>query len=310
MAHKKQTQDKNLRIIQLLTMAWNAKSVSRIISITDQILELNPDCIEALLLKADNIEDTDERIKILLHALSAVDEPENLINPDEKDLFFMVLNHRLAYTYLLRENFDEAFKYCEQALNFVAEQEEDIELDDEIGGVVTQLKALHYRVLLRRKNWREILAQTMKDGDKTLAWVYSRLIAAWTTAAPDRRKSMCASMFWDALMLAPDVPFYILGLFEEPDDDADEEVLNDFEFALMFYDAFSISDEFHDWFSRGTILFGLLSGRFENEEYDYMVDALDNLGGYLEYQRMRSLLTSTEDSEVIETLAANKCLAE
>ena len=303
-------QDKDSRIIQLLTMAWNTKSVSRIIAITDQILELNPDNVEALLLKADNIEDTNKRMKILLHALSAVDEPSNLYNSDERNLFFMVLNHRLAYTYLLQENFDEAFKYCEQALNFVAEHKEEIDIDDEISEVLSQLKSIRYRILIRRKNWREILAQTMKDGDETLAWAYSRLIAAWETAAPDKRKSLCAPMFWDALMLAPDVPFYILSFFEEPDDDADEEVLNDFEFALMFYDVISISDDFHDWFSRGTILFGLLSGRFENEEYDYMVDALDSFGGYLEYQHMRSLLTSTEDSEVIEMLAANKCLAE
>ncbi len=310
MAPKKQTQDKNLRIVQLLTMAWNAKSVSRIISITDQILELNSNCVEALLLKADSIEDTNERTQILLHALSAVEEPKNLINPEEKNLFFMVLNHRLAYTYFLKENFDEAFKYCEQALNFVVEHESEIDYDDELIGVVSQLKTLRYRILLRHEDWREILAQTMRDGDKTLAWAYSKLIAAWATAGTNQRKSICAPMFWDALMLAPDVPFYMLGFFEEPDDDSDEEVLNDFEFALMFYDVISISNEFHDWFARGTILFGLLSGRFENEEYEYMVDALDSFGGYIEYQHMRSLLTSTEDSEVIETLAANKCLAE
>ncbi len=39
-----------------------------------------------------------------------------------------------------------------------------------------------------------------------------------------------------------------------------------------------------------------------------MIDALDNLGGFDEYERMKNILVETEDSAVIEALTANKCL--
>ena len=290
------------RINQLLTMLWNAKSTARVISIADQILEISPNNTEALILKADNIDDSDEQIKLLLRALSTIGESEDY------DLYFTALNHRLAYIYFVKENFSEAIKYCEHAINYADEHENNAdEFDDKI---LTDVKALYYRILIHYKEWNKILTQTMKDSENSLARAYAKLIAVWSTAPENKRQNLCAGMFWDALMLAPDVPFYILGFFEEPDDNASSEVLEDFNFALLYYDTVSISEEFHQWFSRGTILFGLLSGRFDNEEYDYMLDALDNFGGYLEYQRMRRILTSTEDEEVIETLAANKCLAE
>ena len=308
---KKSNNDDISRINQLLAMAWNANSASRILSIAEQILSINPDNVEALLLKADRVEDVNLRVKILLHAITAISKPENFTGEeDERNLVFVTLNHRLAYTFFVQENFNEALKYCEDAINFANDNEINMYDDDENGVMLAHLKALYYRILINNKDWRKILTLTMKDEGKSLARSYARLIAAWETAPKEKRQSICASIFWDALMMAPDVPFYILGFFEEPDDPAEREIMTDFDFAVMYYDTVSISNDLYSWFSRGTILFGLLSGRFENDEYDYMLDALDNFGGYLEYQRMRNIITSTEDTEVIETLAANKCLTE
>ena len=67
-------------------------------------------------------------------------------------------------------------------------------------------------------------------------------------------------------------------------------------------------DEFYNWFSKGVILFGLLSGRFEDNEQDSMIDALDNLGGFDEYEKLKNILVETEDRAVIEALIANKSL--
>ena len=83
----------------------------------------------------------------------------------------------------------------------------------------------------------------------------------------------------------------------------------EFEFALMYYDAFSISDDFFNWFSRGAILFGLLSNRFDAKEREYMLDVIDTLGGYEEYEKMSKVLVEADDAAIIEALAANKCLA-
>ncbi|MBQ3654039.1 MAG: hypothetical protein II954_06455, partial [Synergistaceae bacterium] len=120
----------------------------------------------------------------------------------------------------------------------------------------------------------------------------------------------CANMFWDALILAPDVPFYMLGYLPEPDETDGEEAQENFDFAVMYYDTISVSEEFLRWFTRGVILFGLLSQRFDEKEREYLLDVLDTLGGYEEYERMSSIILESDDAAIIEMLAANKCLGD
>ena len=114
-------------------------------------------------------------------------------------------------------------------------------------------------------------------------------------------------MFWDALIIAPDVPFYMLGYYGEPEDGDDN---GDFDFALIYSDVVNMSDDFREWFTRGTALFGLLTNRFDGREREYMLDVLDAFGGYEEYERMSGIMMEADDESVIETLAANKCLTE
>lgn len=291
------------RINQLLTMAWTTKSTARIIAIANQILELDPNNTEALIMKADNIDDANKRIELLRKALDSLDKPDSC-NSEDRDFLRLVLNQRMAYTFFAVNNIDEALSFCEAALKCEAEQKDSDAVDD--GGA---MKALYYRILIERKDWPKILSETMKDEEHSLAWGYARLVAAWMMA-PDNGRAVCANMFWDVLMLAPDVPFYMLGYFPEPEDDAEPESHNDFDFAVMYYDVLSVSDYFFQWFSRGTILFGLLSNRFDEREREYMLDILDTLGGYEEYERMSYIIVEGDDEAVIEMLAANKCLAE
>ncbi len=291
------------RIDQLLNMAWNTKSTARTLAIISQILEIDPDNVDALVMKADNTQDPDARTKILLQALDALNNPEN-INLDERDILLYVVNQRLAFTMFYANKFREAFAYCEAALNSdIADDDPDAEESRE------EMKSLYYRLLIEAKDWKRILAETMRDEEHSLAWGYSRLIAAWMLA-PDNARRICAGMFWDALMMSPDVPYYILGIFPEPDDDAAQKAHEDFEFAVLFYDAISVSEDFFRWFNRGAILFGLLSGRFEEREREYLLDVLDTLGGYEEYERMSSMIVEGDDEAIIEMLAANKCLAD
>ncbi|MBQ9432996.1 MAG: hypothetical protein IJU26_02155 [Synergistaceae bacterium] len=291
------------RIDQLLNMAWNTKSTARALAIISQILEIDPDNVDALVMKADNTQDAEARTKILIHALDALNKPENL-DIDERDILLYVVNQRLAFTMFYANKFREAFTYCEAALNSdVPDDDPDAESSRE------DMKALYYRLLIEAKDWKRILAETMRDEEHSLAWGYSRLVAAWMLA-PDNARRICAGMFWDVLMMGPDVPFYILGIFPEPDDDAAQNAHEDFEFAVLYYDAVSVSDDFYRWFNRGAILFGLLSGRFEEREREYLLDVLDTLGGYEEYERMSKIIVEGDDEAVIEMLAANKCLAD
>lgn len=291
------------RINQLLSMAWNTTSAARTQAIADQILELDRDNPEALMIKADSTENAELRKNILFRALKSLNKPENFDHED-KDMLFLVINQRLAYTFFEMNKLPEAFSFCDTALKFAAEHEElDVSNEND------PLKILYYRILIELKQWQRILTDTMRDEEQGLAWAYARLTAAYMLN-PGQNHSICANMFWDALMAAPDVPFYMLGYFEEPDENADPEVLADFDFALMFYDVLSVSDEFFNWFSRGVILFGLLSNRFDSRERDYMIDAIDSLGGFDEYEKMSSLIVEGDDAAIIEMLAANKCLAD
>ena len=279
-------------------MAWNTQSTARTLAIVNQILEIDPDNIDALVMKADNTENPAEATNILARALGAIDKPGN-VSDDDKDVFLYVVNQRLAFTLFYNNKFTESlsFKYSE------AVDEPDAE------AMKSALKSLYYRLLVMRGQWQRILAETLRDEEHSLAWGYSRLIAAWMLA-PDNARHICANMFWDVLMLAPDVPFYLLGYFQEPDDNASDKSHEEFDFALLFYDALSVSNDFFNWFTRGTILFGLLSGRFEEREREYLLDVLDTLGGYEEYEKMSGIIVEGDDEAVIEMLAANKCLSE
>ena len=174
-----------------------------------------------------------------------------------------------------------------------------------------ELKSLWYRIMLELEEWQRVLAETMRDEERNLAWAYSRLVSAYMLAPDKERvKGVCANMFWDALILAPDVPFYMLGYLPEPDETDGEEAQENFDFAVMYYDTISVSEEFLRWFTRGVILFGLLSQRFDEKEREYLLDVLDTLGGYEEYERMSSIILESDDAAIIEMLAANKCLGD
>ena len=302
MAKNKKIQDTQKRIEQLLEMAWDTESTARILAITSQILELDPNNIEALILKSDNTKDVYKRIEILNKALNSINTSKNL-NDELKITYLLALNQRFSYMFLGIEEYDRALKCCETAIEiterFSSDPEEDENYED--------MKSIRYRILIERNEWQRILSLTMKDEDHTPGWAYARLIAAWCLA-PKPKEAACAKLFFDALISAPDVPFYMLGFFEEPDDNVDDEVFDDFNFAMMYYDVISISDEFHDWFSRGVVLFGLLSNRFEGKEREYMIDALDSLGGFHDFERMSKILVEGDDMAVIEAMAANKCL--
>ncbi len=290
------------RVEQLLNMAWNSTNDKHTVSLARQVLEISPDNTDALLLIADNTENHEERIKIIKHAIDTLNKNEKY-DDDEKLLFLLTLNYRLSYTYFAEKKLDEALFYSEESLKIIADSDDSDVLEN-----YEDVKALYYRILIERKEWKRILADTMKDEIHGLSWAYARLIAAWFTA-PGMSKSVCSNMFWDALILSPDVPFYMLGYLEEPDGDADESTQEDFDFALMYYDALSISEDFMNWFTRGVILFGLLTGRFDEREREYVLDVIDTLGGYEEYEKMSSILVEGDDRAVIEMLAANKCLS-
>lgn len=284
-------------------MAYDTNSTARVIAIADQILELDNNNPDALILKADRIKDNHKKIELLKRALNSLNVRKDY---NDRELLLFQANEGLALIYFVMNKFHESLKYCIDAAEILNGSED---ISDDISDEKGYFRTVYYRVMIELHEWNRILSETMRDAEHNTSWAYSRLIAAFMLN-PGEHGHVCANMFWDLLRISPEVPFYMLGMFEEPDDDADSEAGEDFEFALMYYDTLKISEEFNIWFQKGTILFGLLTNRFDSREHDYMLDALDSLGGYEDYDRISGMIIESDDEAVIEMLAANRCMTE
>ena len=282
---------------ELLDRAYESEDEAEVEALVERALELEPDNPEALLLRADLTDDDEERLSILRGALEAVRvvlkdmevEPEDFAE-DELGLVYLALLQRAAFTFFSVGEDEEALHAAEDLLRY--------DLEDNGAS-----RNLYYRILVEKGEWQRILDETEQDVDHQLGWAYSRLAAAFMLG--DRPAA--ARMFWDAVIMSPNVPFYMLGYFPEPEGESEAEE-EDFNFATLYADVWNASRDLLNWFSRGVILFGLLSGRF-GEEQDSMLEILTSLGGRAEYDKMSALIMDSDDAAIIETLAAHHCLA-
>ena len=289
-------------IDDLLERAYESEDVEEVEELVREALKLDPENPEVLLLQADLTEDDEARLPVLLRAvknardvLEAEGIPEEEFAEDELGSVYLALLQRAAFTLFSMEDDERSFEIVQELMRH--------DLDDQ-GSV----RSLYYRILIERRDWPLILRETMQDPDRQLGWAYARLTACFMLSEEgEGGRKEAAAAFWDALDMAPNVPFYMLGYFPDPVDDSEGEE-EDFHFSLLFSDVWPSSRDLLNWFSRGVILFGLLSGRFGEESED-MLEILRSLGGEEEYERVDALLDARDDEAVIEALASHHCLA-
>ena len=281
-------------VYEILDMAYESDDEEEIAELVERALSLEPDNPEALLLRADLIEDDEERLPILERALEEAKryfEEEGLsggdILEDETGLVYLGLLQRTAFTLFALERDDRSLELVEELLSYDHEDK-------------AAAKALYYRILLEREVWSRVLEETMKETTRGLGWAYARMIASFMLSGgkKDALLEKLNKMLWDAVRMAPNVPFYMLGYIPDPIDDSESEG-DDFHFGLLFEDIWSVSREMLNWFSKAVILFGLLSGRFGDESKD-MEEILAALNGASDYEELtRSLTGAPEDDKTI-----------
>ncbi|GHS87329.1 hypothetical protein AGMMS49957_06990 [Synergistales bacterium] len=284
-------------IYDLLDKAYESDDVDEIAALTERALDLDPDNPEALLMKADLIEDDDEaRLLILERALAETRRyfgerglrGAAILEDDNADVYFAILQ-RAAYVRFVLEDDDGAMELLEELLPFDA--------DDQMLS-----KTLYYRIMLERGEWAAVLEDAMKQTARGLGWAYSRIIATYMLSVHGKggKKSDIAKvdkMLWDAIEMSPEVPFYMLGYFPDPVDDSEQEE-NAFDFGLLFEGIWTVSRDMLNWFSKSVILFGLLTGRFADEQDD-MIEILDALGGAEDYKELSGALGRADDDSAV-----------
>jgi tetratricopeptide (TPR) repeat protein len=288
-------------IHEILNRAYESEDSGEVEELADRVLAMDPDNPEALLLKADAIdEDDDERLVLLEKARAELERylqaeeisGEDLLN-DEMGLVYLAVLQRIAYALFTLEEDDRSLEVVEELLRCDPEDH-------------ASSKALYYRIHLEREDWSRVLEDTMKETNRELGWAYARMIATFMLSAGGGKKKgsleKVNKMLWDAVRMAPNVPFYMLGYAPDPMDDTEEEE-DAFHFGILYEGVWVNSRELLNWFSKATILFGLLTGRFGEESAD-MREILDALGGSGDYEELtRSLEDAPDDGAVLRALA-------
>ncbi|MDR1650124.1 MAG: hypothetical protein LBR71_07665 [Synergistaceae bacterium] len=279
-------------IYEILGRAYESEDDNEIEDLVEQALALDPDNPEALLLKADLIEDDDEeRLRLLEKAREEMEEYFQTEGISEEDLLeddmgfaYLAILQRIAYTLFVLEEDDRSLEVVEELLRY-----------DEDDRALT--KTLYYRIYLEREDWAHVLEETMKDKNRGLGWAYARMISTFMKGKKGNREKV-NKMLWDAVRMAPNAPFYMLGYTPDPVDDSEEEA-DAFHFSILYEGVWTLSGDLLNWFSKGTILFGLLTGRFGGESDD-MKEILDALGGTADYEELtRKLADAPEDDDTV-----------
>jgi tetratricopeptide (TPR) repeat protein len=291
-------------IYELLDRAYAAEDSDEIADLVERALELEPDNPEALMFKADLLEDDAERFLVLERAMEKAKEyfqeegiaGEDILE-DETGLVYLGLLQRAAYTLFSMGEDERSMELVKELLSY---DQADLAMG----------KVLYYRILLEREEWTHVLEATLQETTRGLAWGYARVIATFMLSGdrkPGDRKKEAQNdknlnrMLWDAVSMAPNVPFYMLGYIPDPLNETEDE---DFHFSVLFEDVWSISRDLLNWFSKGTILFGLLTDRF-GQEAEGMKEILETLGGSADYEDLVLRLTDAlDDEEVLKILTA------
>ena len=260
------------RIEALLDEAYNTEDLEKMEQLARQVLEYDEENIEALILLADVTERTEEKFPFLEKArllleteIEAEPMPEgsNFLDEDAGMLYVAVLQ-RLGFSHFSEGENEKALEIAREIIEYDPEHQ-------------TLGRTLFYRVLLEMGEYGKVLEESLKEREVFPAMLHSRAIAAFKLSGagvPAYRA------LWEAFAADPDAPFYLLGYYEEPENEGSEDTQESYSLALLFEDAWLADGDTNlaNWLASGTILLGLAASLFPPENIEKMMvlaDALD-----------------------------------
>lgn len=299
---------KKEEVNSLLDQAYGTEDHEEIKALAMKVLEIIPDHPEGLLLLADTTEDVEQQIRLLEKALpnarkkfkeSLEKEEEDLLDSDPW-LLYIGLLQRLGFALFPDGDLDRILNIAADLMQYDPE-------DRTLG------KTLYYRCLLEMGKYADVLSKCLEDNNITPARQHAKALALYSINGPSDESY---TALWDVFRVGPDIPFFVLGYWPEPDLE-DEREAEDFNFSLLFEESWSQNEEVLEWLAKATVLFGYFTHRLnENtlENLDILLENLELTGAFKKISKLISLEKSSDqykdlydrDMEVINILARNR----
>ncbi len=249
-----------MNIEELLEKLDEAETDEVICEIGREILEIDPDSPYGKLAVWETMdyEDCIQNLEMLREALSMmriiISEKETPpeIEDDRDAQAYCTIMMNLGYSLLAEQETEEALEIAREFANF----------DDE--GFYPS-RTLLYRCMLDLQMYREIFETLESDPLESVVGEHARAIALIeTNAEPEDIRDAINY----AISLDPDVPFFVLNIWEFPDaeDDIEEEMEDTVNYATYVAEPWCASDNRLAALSAPTFLFGFLTDRLSDEK--------------------------------------------
>lgn len=246
---------------ELLAQLDEAQTNEEIKELGERLLELDPASPYGKLAVWETLEDEEEAMDSLdmlreaLEAIRGVIEARELpalIEGDRDALVYCTVMMNLGYSLLAAGKAEEALEIAKEFSNF----------DDE-GSFPS--RTLLYRSMLDLGLYGEILETLEGDPIESVVGEHARAIALLETGAAKDEVSDAINY---AISLSPDVPFFIINVWDFPEDEEEmeeelEDVVND---AAYLAEPWCATDKRLAAISAQTFLFGYLTNRLANEK--------------------------------------------
>ncbi|MEG1911507.1 MAG: hypothetical protein RR091_03370 [Cloacibacillus sp.] len=228
----------------------------------------------------DNLDMLREALDVARAVVEAKTEPPSL--EDDRDaMAYATILMNLGFSVLAAGETEQAYEFAKELTNF----------DDE--GIYPG-RTLLYRCMLDLGLYAEILDTLEADPLESVLGEHARAIALLEQGA-DKLEVFDAVNY--AMSISPDVPFYVLGMwdFPESEDDLDEDEADAISDAMYLYEPWSKTDERLAALSAPTFLFGYITDRIDDKKEMQVLKE-----GYEEYGVLDKVEAAKKEIEKME----------